>query len=297
MTESAVRHLAYARNVPRVAAGLFETFVQIWDVESGVLLRQLETVLEFGGRRLTMSNDGSSCIAAAWRGGPHGGVCRYDTESGAIVWHRPDLAETQRIVLSPDESNVWWMPDTGALLRLDASTGETIDALKDIRRIVESRDATMRLLQRRHGGYILEGAGTVQLHQHSFGLLSAAFSETSVCISEAGSSVRCFSAEGTERWRYEPGFGAHVLHMWYSNSQQRFYAVRYDYRNGGHHLLTLDPQDGSHGNLTNLGDEDVDVSPEQDRLIATDGSVYELSSGSIVARLDFPRREVAIKDG
>lgn len=183
------------------------------------------------------------------------------------------------------------MPDTGALLRLDALTGRTTEVLKGIQRIVESWDSTMRLLQQRRGGYLLEAVSPVLLPQNSFGLLSAAFSETAVCISEAGSSVRCFSAKGTERWRYEPGVGAHVLHMWYSESRQTFYAVRYDYRNGGHRLLALDPQDGSHTDLVNLGDEDVDASPEQDRLIGTDGSVYKLSSGSFIARLDFPRRD------
>jgi hypothetical protein len=58
-------------------------------------------------------------------------------------------------------------------------------------------------------------------------------------------------------------------------------------------LLALDSQDGSDTELADLGDEDVDASPEQDRLIATDGSLYELSSGNLVKRLDFPCREVA----
>jgi hypothetical protein len=46
--------MAPSKRSSRVAAAMFEHLVQIWDVETGMVVNEFETVFSFGGPRLTL---------------------------------------------------------------------------------------------------------------------------------------------------------------------------------------------------------------------------------------------------
>src|SRR5215467_4503045 len=121
MRASAIRYLAASRNSTRIAAALFEQKVQIWDLESRTAVREFDTVFSFGGHRLALDSLGERCVAAAWRGGQRGGVACYETTTGKLIWHRPDLRQTQRIRFSATDKAVWCVPDSGPTKSLDSS--------------------------------------------------------------------------------------------------------------------------------------------------------------------------------
>ena len=92
-----VRHIAIARARPVAALAAFESQVAIWDLQTLRRTIEFETVLDFGGRRLALSSDGSCCIAGAYN---RDGVAAYDTNTGRVLWSRRDLKKVQYVSFS-----------------------------------------------------------------------------------------------------------------------------------------------------------------------------------------------------
>ena len=63
---TAIRQLAASQTGRLLAAAEFERFVHLYDLSTLERLRTLETSLDFGGRRLAISNDGNTVIAGAY---------------------------------------------------------------------------------------------------------------------------------------------------------------------------------------------------------------------------------------
>jgi hypothetical protein len=90
----AIRELAAARSVPRIAAAFVERTIQIWDVSKSERLAEFDTVYNFGGgHRLALNPKGVTCVAASWIKGVRGGVACYNATSGALLWHRTDIRQ------------------------------------------------------------------------------------------------------------------------------------------------------------------------------------------------------------
>src|SRR5882724_12685751 len=91
---TAVRQLATSRRGNVFAAGEFERGVHLYDLLTLERLRTIDTTLDFGGRRLAISNDGSTLIAGAYQ--VHG-IAAYSCDTGKELWRRKDLKKVQQI--------------------------------------------------------------------------------------------------------------------------------------------------------------------------------------------------------
>src|SRR5579863_3587972 len=138
MRASAVRCMADSKQSSRIAVAMFERRVQMWDVETGAMVNEFETVFSFGGHRLTLDSLGERCIAAAWKAGKRGGVACYEANTGRLIWHRQDLRQTQRVRFAPRGNAVWCVTDSGPTRLLDAASGKTLEALNGLRDIFDS---------------------------------------------------------------------------------------------------------------------------------------------------------------
>jgi outer membrane protein assembly factor BamB len=276
-----------------IAAGLFESTVQTWDLDSRTKLAQFETPLEFGGRRLALSNDGSLCAAASWRGGRRGGVAGYEAQTGIAVWHRPKLAETQSLSFSADGAGLWYMPDTGSTLRLDVRTGATVEKLVGVRRVFEDPRGSARLLVRNRGLCLKASTGIVRIKPQK--VLDAVLDGTRVCVSEMGSLLRCFDYAGAELWRFDAGTGSHVIRVWSEPSLDYYYGVTLNYAAQKYQprLLIFDRNSGSHEVLAAINSGEVAATAKLDRLVTRNGTIYRMSDGADLGRLQFPQREYA----
>lgn len=289
---SAIRELATSNASTRIAAAFFERTVQVWDVRSGEKTTEFETVFSFGGRRLAIDASGELCIAAGWTRGRRGGVACYETRTGKLVWHRTDLGQTQQLHFSNNGTGLWRVPDIGPTIRLDILTGNTLEQIRGLKSIYESVYGDIRLLVKRQGGYILQSQKNLRLPQLDFALLSAAFAPNAVCISEPCGLARCFElSTGIERWRCDPGRGVHVVRVWYRDADDHFYGVRWEYEKGGPKaLVRFQQQTGLPEELVYIDSSWQEaVSPVQDCLVTTSGSVFALSDGSLLHCLAFPQ--------
>jgi len=293
MRASATRCMAASIRSSRVAAAMFEHHVQIWNVETGTVVNEFETVFSFGGRRLALDPLGERCIAAAWNAGKHGGVACYEANTGKLIWHRQDLRQTQRVRFSPGGEAAWCVPDSGPTKLLNAANGKTLDALTGVRDIFDSEYSADLLLVKRKRDYILKKEKTLQIPRLTFAILDVAFGPQSLAISESGGPVRCIdSYTGTELWRQSPGKQIHFVRLWYRQIDRNFYGVLWDFQTGSFRsLVRLDANRGHQNVICQLNSWEEIYSTKSDRVVTSNGEVLDLSGGRLFHRLQFPQTD------
>jgi hypothetical protein len=286
-----IRHLAVADRTNRVAAARFERTVAIWDLETRQRLSVFDTILDFGGRRLALSSDGSRCVAGAYR--VHGVAC-YTTEDGRLLWQRRELKRVQRITISPDGSRVFCAFEDAPCAVLDAQSGDTLERWRGVRRVVCGPFAPLYLCQ--GNGYEIRGDFDViltRLHPESFGLLNAAFGPDVVCLTESAGPVRAFgSIDGIERWRHRPPPRHHVLDVAFRSGRNDFLGVQWNYQAGGpYELYCWDAQTGDSQHVVSF--EPVATFAfcnGGDALLLADGRLLDTNTGQVVDTLDLEGR-------
>ena len=285
--------MAASKRSSRVAAAMFEHVVQIWDVETGVIVNEFETVFSFGGPRLTLDPLGERCIAAAWKAGKRGGVACYETNTGKLIWHRQDLRQTQRVRFSPGGEAAWCVPQSGPTKLLDAVNGKTLDALTGLRDIFDSEYSADLLLVKRKRDYILRKEKTLQIPRLTFAVLDVAFGPHSLAVSESGGPVRCIdSSTGSELWRQSPGKQIHFLRLWYRRIDGNFYGELWEFRTGSFRsIVRFDASSGESTVICQLYSGEAVYSPKVDCIITSNGEVLDLADGRIHHRLQFPQTD------
>jgi WD40 repeat protein len=288
MMVSEIRHVSVASSSDTVAAAYYKRTVQIWDLQSRKLVSQFETVLSFGGDRLSLSPDGTRCIAASWTKGRRGGIVCYDARSGGVVWHRQDIGHTQGVYYSSDGETVWCWIDKRPLHRIEAASGKTREVMRGVVEIRESNDAEQVLLwTRSHDLEIVRGGRRIAIPALGFALSDAAFGQDQVCVSEAGGPTRCFDSNtGVELWRTN-WQGQHPTSLFFDRTGMQFYAVT-------DALLRYLPTVGTWERIYGLKDCSIeDFCSGLRLLITSNGDMISLESGALLDRLAFPQREVA----
>jgi hypothetical protein len=279
MSKQQVRHLVASARGSVVAAAAFERLVEVWDVRQPALLGAATTVMDFGGKRLGIWTDPLQLVAAAYE--VHG-VVGYDA-SGRPIWTRRDVQNAQHVRSALHARAVYVACEEAPCELLDVATGRTLARIRDVRDVIESRFQPLCLLARDE----LELASVPALEpfaripRETFALLCAAFSPDAVLISESGGPVRCVAINGTERWRWRPAKGAHVVDACFSAAANAFFGVLMSYANGGPlRLARFEPDTGKELVLAELGDAETTCFCADDQLLLTsNGGVIDLQSG------------------
>ncbi len=294
MLDSAIRTISIARRSPIVAAALFEKKVQIWNFANAELVSELDTVFQFGGRRLTLSPTGEYCVAARFRAGQNGGVVCYETRSGRKIWHRSDLRRVQGVKFSAANEAIWCEVEGQPVLSLDINTGLTLGSMRTICDVFDS-PFTQHMLQEPRGrdrDLTIVGSKTLLVPRSTFAILDATFSPDALCLSEANGPVRCLNLEtGKERWRYQPPAGNHVLRLSYQ-ADQSFYGVQWAYEGGGPKLLLRFSQStGSARSVCDLNTFPDALGFGPGEVLLSSGDVVSLFTGAIIRQLAFPMKD------
>ena len=288
MASSSIRHLAAARDIPRVAAGEFENTVSIWDTSTRAELSRFETVLDFGGRRLALSCSGERCYAAAYH--VHGIVC-YDVLTGSEVWTRRDLKRVQSIKLSSSCHELFCYIEGMSFLVLSADAGAEKSRHRGVSGLHESVFSALRVVETRELEFRDSSWRKMgSLPRSSFATLDVAFSKDLVAISESGAGVRFVSASNLrEVADYKPPAGHHVLSLAYSAPADRFFGVEWHYEAGGPKRLLTFTSPGRAEVTALLGGsfETVFVNDARE-VLTSEGVLFSTSSGETIGRLPFP---------
>jgi len=125
----------------------------------------------------------------------------------------------------------------------------------------------------------------------SFSVISAAFSESLVCISEAGGPVRAFDVRtGVEAWRFTPAKGTHLIRVAFCDALDSFVGVSWPYEKGGEVFLQrFSPADGSPQVIVEAGSwTQSEFYSRGSRLVTATGAVFDVASGNRVGVLPLP---------
>jgi hypothetical protein len=275
---TAIRQLAtsWAGNV--LAAAEFKRTVHLYDLATLQRTRTIETTLDYGGRRLAISDDGRTVIAGAYQ--VHG-IAAYSGETGDELWRRKDLKKVQHVNFNGDNSRVLCCFDARACESLNAGSGKSGNSLRGVRGAWESPYAAIRFLERARDYVIADSERTMaKVPCTSFAALSAAFSRELVCLSESGGPVRALDVRsGAERWRHIPPKGTHFLRVAFAESAGMFVGVSWPFQRGGPMLLERFEGNGKTVVITEIGAAEMEFASQGGRLVTAAGAVYDSMTG------------------
>jgi hypothetical protein len=286
-----VRHLVAGRKTSRVAMGHFERTVAMWETEPPSLISTFETILDFGGQRLTMSDGGDVVVAAAYS---RGAVAAYSVISGDVLWKRVDIERIQHLNVSHSSPAVYVGSDEKPCLLLSLESGETLRQLRGVRKVIESPYGPSAFLDQARPAVV--DSTTVEtvfrIERTTFAFLSIAFSSAQLAVSEAGGPVRCFElSSGDLAWMFVPNDGTHCLELAYIPSVDSFVGVLWPYEKGGSKELVRFDERGITSVLTKLGEPVAECFCANDlKLLTSDGLLIDIASGDGL-RLDLSNAE------
>lgn len=296
---SAIRHIATSFKGSKIAAATFERTVYIWDINSYEKISQFDTCLDFGGSRISISEDGSIIATGAYK---RYGIATYRTRDGSLIWQRKDLEKVQYIKFEPWEGHLIACTDESGCHILNAHTGHTTKSYKGVIKAVPSfYHHNIIALERNKAVYISDVSTEAEkviysIRKETFSILAMVFTPNCLCISEAGGSLKCYCLESKSLlWRHEPPQGSHFLNLAYSEEMEMIYGILWAFEEGGNkEIYWFDTLTGEVQGRTSIAGiaTETEFALGGNILITSDGYVYDLCGNQVPVirtHLDFPK--------
>jgi hypothetical protein len=182
-----IRHISTSLSGHTIALAEFEKRVQIFDINSLHIISEFDTVLDFGGQRLAISEDGKICICGCW--GRHG-ICAYETETGKLIWRPEDLIKAQHIqILYSDNSKFFAQFEVGASRIFDINTGLETDKVHGAKYFFNSMYLEIDIIDKSNKIQIIDRHTKkikTKIERQSFATLDLEIADNCFAISESG---------------------------------------------------------------------------------------------------------------
>ena len=280
-TISDIRFLASSKSPDVVLAAEFKDIVHVWDLNSQKCIATLAADFDFGGKRIALSNDAQTIYCAAYQ---RNGVSAYSLADGKLIWNRRDLKKCQVIRSLDNDTGLWCAFDDGPLQLLDRESGITIQKIRGVREIWESRYGPLSLLE--HGKHIelreSDKGRSIKFPLETFALLSVVFAPGFVILSQAGGATRCLCLNtASEVWRREET-GTHCLQLGYSEADQTVLSIWWNFERGGdHRFIALDIATGQEkASVTIKGATAFAFCRDGQLLVCSNGEVIDTGTGN-----------------
>ena len=292
-TRKTFRHLATTLDGNLIAFGEFKRAVHIFDLTTGNRVSEIDTDLDFGGRRLAIDPNGEFCAVASY---DKNSVSLYNVH-GRHLWRRTDVDEVQSVRFALDGKSLFCSHHFGTVSQFDVSTGEKIrftwtkKELYGVKNVYESSYDECLVIDQiendiRITNFQLKHVATVK--RKAFAILDCAFAPEFMCISESGGPVTCYHLEsGRQVWELPFGSGVHALHLSYNEESKHFSAIAWHYKNGGPHiLLSITRHNGEIVTKTQLPDASkFGFISCGKRLLLTTGDIMSATTGDQIGVL------------
>ncbi len=299
MKRSAMRHLATSYKGKRFATALFERVVSVWDLEEGDMVCEFDTCLDFGGRRLAISEEGSIVVTGSYN---LNCISAYTIPKGLLLWKRSGLIGVQSIKFDPWKDHLFVCFDDAPSLLLDAQTGSSITALAIASQVIISQyNREIVALEKNGTVHICDSKSfnrIFSIKKETFAVLSIAFTPDCICISDSAGTIRCFDLKDQALlWRFKPPKGWHFLKIAYNEQRRLLFGVLWGFDAGGEHeIYWFQPSTGEVvGRIALPGlAVETEFALRGNFLITSDGIIYDLRGNQdpvVWKRLNFPIEE------
>jgi hypothetical protein len=282
-------------------ASLSAKTIYVWDIAKAEVVKEVTTIMDFGGQRLALANSKDILVAGAYT---RYGIASYNLIDGQILWHRKDLKGVQIIHIFPDDKAVFcgFSDKPGHLLDLD--TGKTIGKLRSVRNIF------FDLIQ---GWYVYDGLpdmnwvypwypyqaeiynsqGKKQITIKQCSIFNVAFSLSYVAIADT-LVLRFISRKDPDKVIiYNPPHGKSIRGLVYAPKYNVFIGVQKDYENHGPSvLISFDTSLDKPRIITEIKhSEEYAFCDYGQHLINSEGQYINTYTGEIERNFNFPQRE------
>ncbi len=273
-----IRHISTTFNGRRIALAEFQSQVQIFDISTLSVISEFQTILDFGGTRMAISENGRICICGCWE---RHGIIAYNADTGEKIWQRKDLKKLQHLYILPlDTNSLFAQFDTGASRILNIETGMDIKKLNGIKLYWESpydsvnvheKASRIELVDRRNQKVV------AKIQKETFATLALAFSPGSFIISESGGPLSCYHiTDGRLLWQIALGLDGHFLTLSFHPLLKRFLGVTWPFMKGGNKKLKLiNP-------LTGVIEKEMDINCPTETEFALTGQVLITSDRTLI---------------
>ena len=234
-----IRQIATSFNGQTIALAEFEKRVQIFDINSLEVISEFDTILDFGGQRLAISEDGKICICGCWE---RHGICAYETKTGKIVWQRKDLKKVQHIqILYADNSKFFVQFEVGASRTFDINTGHEIDKVSGANYFFNSKYLEIDIIYKSSKIQIIDRQSKKvksNIERQSFATLDLDIADNCFSISESSGPLSCYDINtGQLKWRVPLNVDGHFLRICYNKHLNMFVGVSWPFATGGNKKL------------------------------------------------------------
>ncbi len=290
MVGSAIREMAAAHTVPLVCSAFDESTIQVWDLSIQQKTGEFTAWFAFGAQNLAVHPGGKFVVTGVSK--TNGRITSYEMPTGKPMWHQDGIRYPAKIRFGSSGEYLFCTLDNKRVQRISANTGQITEVLQNTVDYIEGPTGHALTIPSAASNYILRNYGEISISKLTFAVLDAVVAADHLCITESQGPVRCIDClSGAELWRYTPPDGSHVLRLHYNCLDGFFYGVLWHYEKGDFRYLVRFDAEGQANRVRSLNSWEEVFSEAMQQLVTSSGEMIELSTGKVVGKLAFPRKE------
>ena len=230
MTYEKIRSISTSYSGDRFAVAEFEKRVQVWDSHSG-LLRTFDTDLDFGGKRLSISNSGKYVATGSY---DENTITTYSVDTGEILWTRKDLKKCGTVKFIGKEKELIFVTlERQASQLLSVNNGETIQKINGGQELWENHIGGLSIVEKVDKITLVDNdfKSIKNRSKTTFAILDSCFAKNNFITSYSGGPVECLDLKTLEqKWATKPV--GHFLDVGYNKESDRVIGIRWEYEKG-----------------------------------------------------------------
>lgn len=278
-----IRHIATSYGGQTIALAEFEKRVQVFDIKSMQVISEFDTILDFGGRRLAISEDGKICICGCWA---RHGICAYETKTGNLLWQRIDLKRVQQIqILHADNTKFFAQFEVGTSRILDINTGLDIEKISSAKYIFNSRYLEIDIIGKSSKIQIMDRETKkikAKIERQNFATLDLNIADNCFVTSESGGPLSCYDIlSGQLKWRIPISEDGHFLRVAFNEELDHYLGVSWPFMESGNKKLKyINKDSGKIENEVIIGcPTETEFALNGSVLVTSDREIIDLKSG------------------
>jgi outer membrane protein assembly factor BamB len=278
-----IRHISTSFSGQTIALAEFEKRVQIFDMNFLQIISEFDTILDFGGQRLAISEDGKICICGCWE---RHGICAYETKTGKLIWQRKDLKKVQHIhILYADNSKFFAQFEVGASRTFDINSGLEIDKVSGAKYLFNSKYLEIDIIDKSNKIQVIDRKTKkikANIERQSFATLDLAIADNCLAISESGGPMSCYDIQSGEiKWRIPINEDGHFLRVTFNYELNSFIGVSWPFLKGGNKKLKYINKDNGliEKEMTINCPTETEFALNGNVLVTSDREIIDLKSG------------------
>ena len=284
-----IRAISATVNGDRFAVSEWNSNVQIWDIQNGLITKLTTDIVSCMGNLISISEDGQQIVIAGY---DHKTVTLYDIDSGEIIWQKKGIKKPANAIILNYAPNLIYIntENQGAFL-FDKKTGETVEKLRGIEFIRESPYLAVDQYEKSSTSIFVNRVDRkiIKSFTHkSFALLDACFSKDKIICSYAGNPLEAILIdEGETLWT--TNVIGHFLEIEYSIELDKILGIRWEYQKGSPKFLCyLNIQTGKVEKEINLGEPiTIEFLKQGSFMVTSQGKLYSTITGQQIKQFDF----------